>query len=147
MVDEEWIRNMPDKYILLIGRWSPFHKGHKYIVDTFINNGKPVCIAIRESEEEYSVSERMLMIQAVYKDKVDEGLVKIISIPDIEGVAVGRSVGYYLVKVPEEIREVSGTKIRADIKLLIKRKYSNVPPEVQEVLDYIHSRRDKGDNS
>ena len=135
------------KYILLIGRWSPFHRGHKYIVDTFINNGKPVCIAIRESKEEYSVSERMLMIQAVYKDKISEGLVKIISIPDIEGIAVGRKVGYYIVKIPEEIKEVSGTNIRANIKLIVKRSMNDVPPEVQEVLDYIHSGRDKGDNS
>lgn len=138
---------MSGKHILMIGRWSPFHNGHKYIVDTFINNGKPVCIAIRESEEEYSVSERMLMIKAVYIDEIKEGLVKVISIPDIEGVAVGRRVGYYMVKTPENIQEVSGTKIRADIKLIIKKRMSDVPPEVQEVLDYIHDRRDKGDNS
>lgn len=137
--------------MLFIGRWSPFHNGHKYIIDSFVDNSMPVCIAVRESIEEYTVSERMLMIKAVYKEQIDQGLVKIIAIPDIEGVAVGRKVGYFLIEVPEKIRVVSGTGIRETMIGAKKDKYgfwkTQVPPEVQEVLDYIHSRRDKGDNS
>lgn len=101
------------KYTLFIGRWSPFHNGHKTIIDSFVGNGKPVCIAVRESLEKYSVAQRMQMIASVYYDAMDAGLVKIISIPDIETVAIGRKVGYSIIEVPEEVKKISGTSIRA----------------------------------
>ena len=118
------------KYVLLIGRWAPFHMGHKTIVDSFLKAGKVVCIAIRDSEEKYPVSLRMAMIRAVYPSPE---IVKIIVIPDIEGVAIGRDVGYYLVEVPEEIKKVSGTTILAGLsndlpekaKLLLEEWESN----------------------
>ena len=87
---------MNEPRILLIGRWSPFHNGHKALVDSFLKIGKKVVIAIRETDEKYPVYLRMTMIRAVYPG--DE-LVKIIVIPDIEGVAIGRDVGYYFVEI------------------------------------------------
>jgi hypothetical protein len=115
---------MSDKRILLIGRWSPFHIGHKTLVDSFLKIGKKVCIAIRETEEKFPVSQRMAMIRAVYCDPEQ---VKIITIPDIEGVAIGRDVGYYFVEVPEDIKVISGTKIRAGESM-------DVPDEVRPIL-------------
>lgn len=120
------------RYNLFIGRFSPFHNGHKYILDTFVKNGKPTCIAIRESEETYPVSLRMAMVKSVYKEQVKSGLVKIISIPDIEQVCVGRDVGYCLMEIPTEISVISGTKVRNSIKK--KGKYGPVPPEVEEII-------------
>ena len=80
---------------LFIGRWCPFHNGHKTIIDSFVKNGKPVCIAIRDTKEKYPVWLRMLMIREVYKEEFYNDMVKIIVIPDIDQVAVGRKVGYY----------------------------------------------------
>jgi adenylylsulfate kinase len=111
------------KYNLFIGRFSPFHNGHKAIIDSFVDNGKPVCIAIRQSEEKYTALERYQMIRAVYGDRV-----KIIQIPDIEQVCIGRKVGYSIVEVPEDIKQISGTKIR-------NGKSTDVPKEVQELID------------
>jgi len=120
---------MNEPRILLIGRWSPFHNGHKALVDSFLKVGKKVLIAIRETEEKYPVSLRMMMIKQVYPS--DE-IVQVISIPDIEGVAIGRDVGYYFVEVPEDIKTISGTKIRAG-------KSMDVPDEVKEILDFWES--------
>lgn len=103
------------KYTLFIGRWSPFHCGHKYIIDTYVRNNKPVCIAIRDSKEKYSLDLRKKMIRSCYKEEIREGRVKIIVIPDIETVAVGRDVGYSIIEVPDNIRLISGTKIRQDL--------------------------------
>ena len=100
---------MTTKRVLLIGRWVPFHNGHKYLVDSYLASGTPVCIAIRETEEKYNVYQRMQMIRAVYPN---DDRVKIIVIPDIIGVAVGRGVGYFISTVPPEIEKISGTKIR-----------------------------------
>jgi len=116
---------MSDRYFLFIGRWSPFHEGHKYIVDSFVNNGKKVCVAVRDSEEKYPTEVRKKMIEAVYKDNPN---VEIIIIPDIEGVCVGRKVGYCLIEAPDEIKKISGTGIRAGT-------CDAIPDEVQRVID------------
>lgn len=112
------------KYNLFIGRWCPFHNGHKAIIDSFVKNGLPVCIAIRDTDERYPVDVRVEMIRAVYQDTE---MVKIIVIPDIRQVCVGRDVGYSLVEVPEEIKNISATKIRAGLS-------NELPKEVQKVI-------------
>ena len=40
--------NNPDKFALFIGRWQPFHGGHQWLIDQKLNEGKRVCIAIRD---------------------------------------------------------------------------------------------------
>lgn len=126
------------KYNLFIGRFSPFHNGHKYIIDTFVNNKQPVCIAVRESEEIYPVSLRISMVKAVYIDELKSGLVKVITIPDIEQVCVGREVGYALMEVPQNIRVISATEIRDSIARQRPDKYGfwsdKVPQEVKELI-------------
>jgi len=104
---------MTAKYNMFIGRWSPFHEGHKYIIDSFANNGKKVCIAVRDtyidSKNPFNAELRKKRIEEIYKDNPN---VTVIVIPDIEQVAVGRGVGYSLVEAPEQIQKVSGTEIR-----------------------------------
>lgn len=100
------------KYFLYIGRWSPYHLGHKYIVDSHLKNNRNVCVAVRDSEEKYSAEDRKKMIELCHPDEVSSGQLKVIIIPDIEGVCIGRKVGYYLVEAPENVKRISGTKIR-----------------------------------
>ena len=103
------------KYFVYFGRWSPFHLGHKYIVDSHLQNGRNVCIVVRDSEEKYCPEDRKAMIEACYPEEINSGQLKVVYIEglDVEGVCVGRQVGYYLVEAPEEIKRISGTKIRA----------------------------------
>lgn len=102
------------KYVLYIGRWQPFHNGHKYIIDKALGVGKSVLIAVRDTpltdSDPYTVQERIEMIEAVYQDQD----VKVIPIPDIESVNIGRKVGYEVVRydVPEDIAGISATDIR-----------------------------------
>jgi adenylylsulfate kinase len=35
---------------LFVGRRQPFHEGHKTLIETVLKNGKPVVIAIRDTE-------------------------------------------------------------------------------------------------
>ena len=97
------------KYTLFIGRFDPFHKGHKYVVESFTNNGRPVCIAVRDTAKKPSAEQRADVIKVIF---ANNPLVKVIIIPDIEMVAVGRTVGYSIVEVPEDIKIISATKIR-----------------------------------
>ena len=96
------------KTALFIGRWSPFHNGHKYIIDQAIEAGKQVSIGVRRSEDAWSVGDRIKMIQAVYPDAT------VFPMVDIESVNIGRLVGYDVNRydVPEDIHGISATKIR-----------------------------------
>lgn len=101
------------KACLFIGRWQPFHDGHKYLVDQALKNDKRVVVACRDTpiskSDPYTFEQRKEMIRRVYGDKVE-----VILIPDIESVNVGRGVGYDVnfVEVPKEIQEISATKVR-----------------------------------
>ena len=101
------------KFNLFIGRWAPFHEGHKYIIDSFVNNGKPVCIAIRDTvmsmKDPFPIELREKRIRDIYGNNE---LVKIVRIPDIESVCVGRNVGYSIIETPQNIAKVSGTMKR-----------------------------------
>lgn len=106
-------------YKLFIGRWSPFHEGHKYIIDSYVNNGHKVCIGIRDTKlsenDPFSFELRKQLIENYYKDNEN---VEIIKIPDIDQVCVGRGVGYAISEVPEGIKNISGTKEREKEKPL-----------------------------
>lgn len=121
--------NEHKRYALFIGRWQPFHNGHKYLVDQALAEEKNVCVAIRDTEisakNPYTVEQRREMIRRVYGD-----MVKTIAIPDIESINIGRNVGYAVNRIdpPEDICRISGTNVRAG-------KDSNLPVEVAEYIN------------
>lgn len=117
------------KYALFIGRWQPFHLGHKYIIDKALKEGKNVAIAVRETEisekNPYTVEQRIEMIRKIYGDRV-----KVFPICDIESINIGRNVGYEIkkIEVPEQIKEISGTEIRKE------PISSDVPDEIRKYI-------------
>ena len=36
------------QYSLFIGRWQPWHQGHRWLIDQRLKEGKNVCVAIRD---------------------------------------------------------------------------------------------------
>jgi len=116
------------RYAMFIGRWQPFHNGHKYLIDDAIIKGQDVCIAIRDTETSeknpYTVDQRVEMIKRVYGNKV-----MISVIPDIASINIGRKVGYDVNRIdpPKQIEKISGTNVRAGID-------TNIPLEVAEYI-------------
>jgi len=104
-------------YSLFIGRWAPFHNGHKKLIDTVLNEGKPVVIAVRDTKisekNPYTTEERIEMIRKAYNN---DGRVKVIAIPDISEVCYGRDVGWSIreIRLDEEIEAISATKVRGN---------------------------------
>lgn len=106
------------RYNLFIGRYQSPHKGHMHIFDTFLKEGKPVLIAIRDIEPDPNnplpADEVKKLWESVYQDNP---LVKVIIIPDIASVNYGRGVGYEVnqISVPESISSISASEIRQQI--------------------------------
>jgi len=102
---------------LFVGRFQPFHDGHKKLMESVLKNGKPIVVAIRDTEiskkNPLSVTERWTLIQQGLQEYGE--LVKIIRIPDIDEVCYGREVGYLIrrIHLDEQIEQISATNIRA----------------------------------
>ena len=110
--------NNKSGYAMFIGRWQPWHAGHRWLIDQQLNEGKKVCIAIRDMEPDeknpYSAIQVMMNITNELIDLVEQGMIRIMIIPDIESINFGRGVGYDVIEhiPPAEIGEISATKIR-----------------------------------
>lgn len=107
-----------DGWAMYIGRWQPWHAGHRWLIDQQLNEGKKICIAIRDMEPDdknpYSAIEVMMNITNELIDLIEKGMIRIMIIPNIESINFGRGVGYDIIEhiPPAEIGEISATKIR-----------------------------------
>ncbi len=103
-------------YSLFIGRWQPFHEGHRKLIQKVLDEGRNVCVAIRDTEisEEnpFTAEEREKMILRAFP------MVRVIVIPDIEEVVFGRKVGWGIreIKLDEDTESISATEIRREMK-------------------------------
>ena len=110
------------KYSMFIGRWQPWHQGHRWLIDQRLNEGKNVLICIRDVEPDeknpYTSTQVYRTISTNLGDLIDEGRVKIMLIPDIESVNYGRGVGYEIIEhvPPTDVEEISATKIREQMR-------------------------------
>ena len=105
------------KYSLFIGKFQPFHKGHKWLIEERLKLGKNILIGIREIEEPlYSPSEIKLQVFNLFPNEVNVGTIDFIELPDIESINYGRGVGYEIIEhtPPKEIGEISATNIRKE---------------------------------
>lgn len=95
-----------EKYKLgmYLGRFQPFHNGHKAIVDEMLEECERVLIVIGSAQEKGTVKnpfpawERAAMIGEVYKDKP----VDIIAIPDRLSISNDSGWGDYVMEYLEE---------------------------------------------
>ena len=110
------------KRALFIGRWQPLHPGHKWLFNQKLEKEIPILIAVRETPVDgsnpFSTEQVISNLEEEYQKEVDSGLVKVISIPDIESVNYGRGVGYEINEFvpPKNISEISATEIRKKMK-------------------------------
>jgi nicotinamide mononucleotide adenylyltransferase len=110
------------KYSMYIGRWQPWHEGHRWLIDQRLNDGKKILLCIRDVEPDeknpWTPTEVLENLTHELLDIIQEGKVKIIIIPDIESINIGRGVGYDVIEhcPPDEIKEISATAIREQMK-------------------------------
>ena len=110
-----------NKFALFIGRWQPFHDGHQWLINQQLIKGQNVCIAIRDVEQDekniWTSEEIKKMLEERFRDEISLGHIKVICIPDIDSINIGRDVGYDIIEhtPPTDIAGISGTKIREQL--------------------------------
>lgn len=112
---ERWNNQSPTA--LLIGRYQPFHKGHKTLVAEAIKRTGQCCIALRDvggidNSNPYDFEQVKANIHAACVEFGNK--VKVVELPNITDVFYGRGVGYNIeqIELSKEIQDISATKIR-----------------------------------
>ena len=106
----------------MLGRYQPFHDGHKKLIIEGIKRVGQVCVAIRDTQgtdakNPFSFEE---IEQNIRKGLLDyEGKYTIIRVPNITNIFYGRSVGYSIemIELDKETQNISATKIRNELQL------------------------------
>ena len=103
---------------MYIGRWQNWHKGHEWLINQQLKQGKDVWVAIRNvpTDENNPKTAQQVMIDLSEEPffKENSHKIQISIIPDIESVNYGRGVGYDVIyhEPPADVAIISGTAIR-----------------------------------
>ena len=104
----------------MLGRWQPWHDGHQMLFEKSLEKTGQVIIMVRDTPRDDSnpfnfEDVKTRIEKALFKF---EGKFEIIKVPNITNICYGRGVGYKIEEIvlPEEIQNISATKIRASIK-------------------------------
>lgn len=111
------------KYSMFVGRWQPLHKGHLWLINERLKEGKNVWLAIRDVKPDdknpWTAEQIQDMVhEGELKDLISDGRVVTSIIPDIESINYGRGVGYDIIEhiPPAEIGDISATTIREQMR-------------------------------
>lgn len=106
---------------LMIGRFQPWHKGHRTLFEKILAKEGQVCICIRDTQGT-SEKDPLDANEVANRINVDlssefEGKYQIVILPNITGVYYGRDVGYKVeqIKLDDEIEAISATNIRKEL--------------------------------
>jgi len=106
-----------------LGRWQPWHTGHRALFDRLIQKTGQVCIMIRDCQgwqgsNPFAIDQVKNAIKRDL-DPIYQGQYKILVVPNITHIGYGRGVGYTIAeeKFDESITNISGTDIRRSMGL------------------------------
>jgi hypothetical protein len=105
---------------LMLGRYQPFHDGHKALIVEAINRVGQVCIAIRDThgtDEKNPFPFEYVRARIEHGLRAYEGRFTIVPVPNITNIFYGRDVGYRIERIDldEALHAVSATKERAKL--------------------------------
>ena len=106
----------------MLGRFQPFHEGHKALFKEILKRTGQVIIMIRDTggtddSNPFDFNDVKKNIEKSLKEYA--GKFEIIKVPNITNVCYGRGVGWKIEKIslPKKIEEISATKIRGKMKI------------------------------
>ena len=125
-----------NKRAMFVGRWQPFHNGHKWLISQKLNEGVPVLVCVRDippdSKNPFTTEQTVEMLETAYEGQD----VVVMAIPDIESVNYGRGVGYGIIEhvPPADIGFISATDIRSRIAINDHSWREKVDPKIHHLV-------------
>ena len=109
--------------VQMLGRWQPWHKGHRALFERAIAKTGQVVIQIRDCQgwngsNPFAIEQVKYLIQRDL-DPIYQGQYEIQIVPNITNITYGRDVGYKIEQeqFDDSITKISGTKIRKELGL------------------------------
>ena len=109
--------------VQMLGRWQPWHAGHRSLFERALKKTGQVCIMIRDCQgsngsNPFAVEQVNQFIRRDL-DPIYQGQYEIVLVPNIVNITYGRDVGYKIEQeiFNEEIHSISATKIRQKLGL------------------------------
>ena len=105
---------------LFLGRYQPFHDGHKKLIEEGLRRVGQVCIAVRDT---LNVDDKNPFDFHAVKSRIEaalwqyRGRIIVIQMPNVTNVFYGRDVGYLIERLTldETTEQISATKIRHEL--------------------------------
>jgi cytidyltransferase-like protein len=102
---------------LFVGRYQPFHKGHKILIEEGLRRVGQVCIAVRDT---HGLDQKNPLPFFAVKQRIEIALSAhvgrfiVVPVPNITNVYYGRDVGYSVerISLDEESEAISATQVR-----------------------------------
>jgi hypothetical protein len=109
---------------LFVGRWQPFHDGHKALIERGIERAGQACIAVRNTPHAPGDDANPLPFEAV-KERIETALWRhagrfsVVPLPNVTRIFFGCDVGYAIerLELPPEAEGILATEIRRRIAL------------------------------
>lgn len=109
--------------VQMLGRWQPWHAGHRALFERAISKTGQVCIMIRDCQGWNSsnpfAAEQVINFIRRDLDPEYQGQYEIMMVPNIVNITYGRDVGYKIEQevFTDEIHSISATEIRKKMGL------------------------------
>jgi hypothetical protein len=106
--------------VQMLGRWQPWHAGHRALFERAIEKTGQVCIMIRDCQGwQGSNPFELTKVKEFITRDLDptyQGQYEILVVPNIVEIVYGRDVGYKITQevFDESVHEISATKIRKE---------------------------------
>lgn len=109
--------------VQMLGRWQPWHAGHRALFERAIKKTGQVVIQIRDCQgwqgsNPFAIEEVKARIRADLNPQY-EGMYEIQVVPNIVNITYGRDVGYRIEQemFDESVTNISATNIRKEMGL------------------------------
>jgi phosphopantetheine adenylyltransferase len=109
--------------VQMLGRWQPWHAGHRALFERAIAKTGQVCIMIRDCEgwNDSNPFKREEVENFIHQDLSEKysGQYIILFVPNITNITYGRNVGYKIENevFDEDTHAISATEIRKQMGL------------------------------
>lgn len=108
---------------LFVGRYQPFHEGHRRLVLAGLARVGQACIAVRDV---HGIDEKNPFPFAVVRARIETMMadhlerIAVVRLPNVTHVLYGRDVGYAIERIdlPADIERISATALRAGMGAL-----------------------------
>lgn len=115
--------DMKKETVQMLGRWQPWHAGHRALFERLLEKTGQVCIMVRDCQGwQDSNPFDIIKVERAIKRDLDplyQGKYTVMPVPNIVHIGYGRKVGYTIAEetFDEDITKISGTEIRKELGL------------------------------